>query len=435
MKRRNFIKKIGLASAGAFSAPYILPGGRLFAQTGARKANHVVYCLFAGGVRNLEALQKSEGNLMPNIIPGNEAISQDLLGSISPLPDPFALPLQNFGTLFEEFRYKTGPTGHYNAHVTAITGAYTSGEINITQRPEFTTIFEYYRKHNTPEASALNAWWISNALGPFPSLNFSNYQGYGANYGANYIQPQSIISLSGYNVLGDPKQFSDLELEQSEKFRQFFDDNFSNQFTSGDAGVVNLPSDQQQIQAFITRLFEEAVRGDFVNPWNLPPGGFMNGDMTNIFFAEKVIEEFKPELTLVNMQDVDVCHNDFSSYCNNLRKSDYALAHLWDFIQKTPGMANDTILIAAPEHGRNLEANTVIDQNGRFAIDHTNTPVSREIFCLAVGPQGTVKQNQSIKQETGESIDIVPTIANILGFDTDIPAGMLQGRVLEEAFV
>jgi len=137
----------------------------------------------------------------------------------------------------------------------------------------------------------------------------------------------------------------------------------------------------------------------------------------------------------VNMQDVDVCHNDFSSYCNNLTKSDYALAHLWDFIQKTPGMANDTILIAAPEHGRNLETNTVIDQNGRFAIDHTNTPVSREIFCLLVGPQGAVKQNQSINQETGESIDIVPTIANILGFDTDIPAGMLQGRVLEEAFV
>ncbi|MCZ6521475.1 MAG: hypothetical protein O6848_08285 [Bacteroidetes bacterium] len=435
MKRRNFIRKIGLASAGAFSAPYILPGGRLFAQTGARKVNHVVFCLFAGGVRNLEALKKSEGNLMPNIIPGSEAISQDLLGSLSPLPDPFSLPLQNFGTLFKEFRYKTGPTGHYNAHATAVTGVYSSAEINITQRPDFPTIFEYYRKHNIPESTALNAWWISNALGPFPSLNFSNYQGYGANYGANYIQPQSIISQSGFNVLGDPKEFSDMELQQADKFRGFFDDNFSNQFTPGDAGVINTSKDQQRIQDFITRLFEEAVRGAFVNPWNLPPGGNMSGDMTNIFFTEKVIEEFKPELTVVNMQDVDVCHNDFSSYCNNLRKSDYALAHLWDFIQKIPGMANDTILIAAPEHGRNLETNTVIDENGRFAIDHTNTPVSREIFCLILGPQGVVKQNQGINQELGESIDIVPTIANILGFDTDISAGLLQGSVLEGAFV
>jgi len=46
-----------------------------------------------------------------------------------------------------------------------------------------------------------------------------------------------------------------------------------------------------------------------------------------------------------------------------------------------------------------------------------------------------VKQNQGINQELGESIDIVPTIANILGFDTDISAGLLQGSVLEGAFV
>ena len=40
-----------------------------------------------------------------------------------------------------------------------------------------------------------------------------------------------------------------------------------------------------------------------------------------------------------------------------------------------------------------------------------------------------------ISQVAGESIDIAPTVANVLGFDQEIPAGMLQGRVLEEAFV
>ena len=62
MKRRAFIKGMGLAAAGAFAAPYILPSGRLFAATGARKANHVVFCLFAGGVRNLESVQMQDGN-------------------------------------------------------------------------------------------------------------------------------------------------------------------------------------------------------------------------------------------------------------------------------------------------------------------------------------------------------------------------------------
>ena len=37
--------------------------------------------------------------------------------------------------------------------------------------------------------------------------------------------------------------------------------------------------------------------------------------------------------------------------------------------------------------------------------------------------------------KSGESVDIVPTIANILGFDTDIPAGLLDGKVLSDVFV
>ena len=52
MKRRDFIKKTALTAATAIAAPYILPTGRLFAATGARVVNHVVYVLFAGGIRN-----------------------------------------------------------------------------------------------------------------------------------------------------------------------------------------------------------------------------------------------------------------------------------------------------------------------------------------------------------------------------------------------
>lgn len=422
-----------MTALGAASAPYILPSGRLFAQTGARKVNHVVFCLFAGGVRNLEAMHKTEGNLMPNVIPGSEPISQDLLGSITALPDPFEAPLSSFGTLLKEFRYISGPTGHYNAHATALTGVYSNADVNIRLRPEFPTVFEYYRKHSSPMKSALNAWWISNSLGPFPALNFSNYSGYGAGYGANYIQPTALISGQGYGALGNPKQFNQSELDEASMFRQFADDNFATQFQAGDAGVINEQDGTLKIQNFINRMFQEAVAGQHNNPWNIP-SGFMSNDMMNIFYAEKVIEEFQPELTVVNMQNVDVCHNNFSRYVNNLRLADYALGHLWDFIQSAPGMSNDTILIAVPEHGRNLETNTIMDENGRFAIDHTNTETARQIFCLVAGPNGVVNQNSVINQPLGQSIDLVPTISNILGFDQEIPGGMLQGRVLEEVF-
>ena len=38
MKRRKFIRNLGLGTAVTIGAPYLLPSGRLFAATGSRKA-------------------------------------------------------------------------------------------------------------------------------------------------------------------------------------------------------------------------------------------------------------------------------------------------------------------------------------------------------------------------------------------------------------
>ncbi|MBL0047449.1 MAG: alkaline phosphatase family protein [Bacteroidetes bacterium] len=434
--RRSFIKKAGLLSAGAFVAPYILPSGRLFAATGIRRANHVVFCLFAGGVRNLETIQKAEGNLMPYTLSGTEAISSDILAGMSPLPAPIGNPLQLSGTLFKDFRYKSGPTGHFNGHTTAITGVYTDNDLDIKTNPQYPTVFEYYRKHNSPSQTALNAWWISNALGPYPALNFSKDSNYGALYGGNHIQPAAIIG-SGYDALGHPKVFSSAQASAAKSMRSFLDNNFANQTKAADAGVTNGESDAVKIETFIQQSFVDAASGLYNNPWNL--GASMNNDMYNIFFAEKIMQQFKPELMVVNMQDVDIAHSNFTEYCNNMRKADYALTHLWNTIQSTPGMANDTVLIVAPEHGRNLTHNSIVDNFGRYALDHTNDQTSREIFCLVLGPPGKVKTNTVFANPSGigESIDIVPTIADVLGFYNDIPMSYRSrmGSPLTQAFI
>lgn len=431
MKRRSFITKAATATAGAMVLPYILPSGRLFAATGTRIVDHVVFCLFAGGVRNLESMQKVDGNLMPNTLLGNESISSDIASAIPSLGTIGSQRLQEQGTLFREFRFAQGPTGHFSGHSTALTGVYNLVDINIRTRPQSPTIFEYYRKHTDPSTSALNAWWISNSLGPYPALNFSSHPDYGALYGANFIQPASIINQTSYNVLGNPKAFAASEREKVAQMRAFFDENFAGQVNLADAGVFNPESDAAQIDSFIQTAFAEANSGVYNNPWGT---GFMTGDMMNMFAAEKIMQRFTPELMVVNMQDVDVCHGNFTQYAAALRVADYALAHLWQTIQSTPGMANNTILIAAPEHGRNLQPNTVVDQYGRYAIDHTSDATSREIFCLVVGPTGKVVQNQNITQQMGESIDIVPTIAKILGFHDQV-GGMLPGQPLNQAFV
>ena len=433
--RRDFLKKAALGTVGAFLAPTILPSGRLFAATGARKANHVVFCLFAGGVRQLESVQMADGNMMRWTLNGSAPISGDIIGGMSPLPLPTGLALQNYGTLFKEFRYNNGPTGHVSGHHTAITGVYNANDLNINLPPTSPTVFEYYRKHNTPSMSALNAWWISDSLGPYPSLNFSSDSNYGALYGANYIQPATLLSQSGFNALGNPKTFTSAQKTAVAGIRTILDKTFGHTYSTGDAGIINTDIDRSSLETYISSSFNDAVAGLYNDPWGIG-AQYMNNDMFNIFIAEKVLQQFKPELLVVNMQGVDVCHFNFTNYCDNLRKADYALAHLWNTIQSTPGLMNDTILIAVPEHGRNATANTVIDSFGRYAVDHTGEQMSREIFCLVLGPAGVVK-NQVISTVEGESIDVVPTVADILGFYNDIPSNYRNsmGAPLLQAFV
>ena len=384
-------------------------------------------------VRNLEAMHKVDGNLMPYTLSGSETISSDIAPGIQFVPTPTGQPLQTFGTLFREFRYAQGPTGHVNAHNTAVTGHYNNTSLNLLARPGNPTVFEYYRKHTSPSQSALDAWWITNQLGAYPDLNYSDYPGYGPAYGANFIAPSSFVSNDSYSVLGNPRPFDTNDKENILKMREFFNKNFAEASGAFEIGISHSTEDADRLEQFLQGALSDSVSGLYNDPWSL--GTIMNNDMFNLFFAEKVIEEFQPELLIANMFSVDVCHNNFTSYCNNLQKADYALAHLWNTIQSTPGMANDTVLIAAPEHGRNLDPNTLIDPYGRYALDHTGDASSREIFCLVLGPPGVVIQNQLIDTVQGESIDIVPTIAHILGFDTEIPGGMLPGTVLNQAFI
>src|SRR5258706_7341726 len=99
MDRKTFIKSAALTAAGSMVVPYLLPSGRLFAATGSRRVNHVVFCLFAGGVRNIESMQKADGNLMTNTLNGTESISPDIAGSMSPLAQLASTRLQSMGTL------------------------------------------------------------------------------------------------------------------------------------------------------------------------------------------------------------------------------------------------------------------------------------------------------------------------------------------------
>ena len=292
------------------------------------------------------------------------------------------------------------------------------------------TVFELYRKHNSPVHAARNAWWISHSNNLYPLLNHSSHPDYGLNYAANQIAPNPFFGWDVSTNLRHELEFTDQKASTIKDLQAYMDSNFKKTY-SLNSGVINSADDREEMVAWMTEMQNKRVTGQLNNPWSIP--SWMSGDQYNVFFAEELIKKFQPELTVVNLFNVDVAHENFSAYCNALNRADYAVAHLWDTIQSTPGMKDDTVLIVMPEIGRNLNANSIIDQNGRAALDHTNgDPMARDVFCMVIGLDGVVNQD-SVNTDLGATVDVVPTIADILGFRQDIDVS-LPGNVLQSAF-
>ena len=427
MKRRKFIQNTVIGSAAAFSIPYILPTGRLFAQTGTKLADHVVFVAFAGGVRQQESvLQRylddsqeypSPGNIMYNMFNGAPPVDKIVYGTTqivqgdTPIPQILSQTLEAQGTLFREIN--SSFVGHYGGLNTLLTGNYLYSQ-GLRNKPTMPTIFEYLRRHTGEKAT--KTWYIGNGIGnSIPLLDYSTHPEYGSQYGANFLAPTITFGEDGEKHLKNAKIYHpEDELSPMYKMKYFLDNVWYSQGKTLPS-IGNTEEEKADIKQFIRDMFDKKDAGTIAFP---PTGG---GDNATIGYACEVIKRFKPTLTVVYLSSVDSCHSNFSSYLRNLHAADHGTAHLWDFIQtQVPEMAGNTAMIVMPEHGRNDEPNGIVDANAFLAYDHSDLN-SRRIFGLMVGPN--IDTNLSVGSESnqiGDIVNVAPTIAEILGFKNDI---------------
>jgi hypothetical protein len=441
MKRRSFLKKAAMTAAGSIAFPYILPSGRLFASGGGPPmADHVVFVLFAGGVRQQEAVEKRylaesqgldiEGNIMYNMLTGMPPELKIVYGTTTPDGQPGGLPispilqtpLDQQGTLFKEVRYSSGGTGHFTGLSTGVSGYYGATQ-GLQQRPLHPTIFEYARRHAGLKAT--DVWFIGNGIGnSTPLLNHSDHRDYGWEYGANFFAPNITFGEEGEEHLKGFKVFHpEEELDPITKMRFFLNQNFL-QNGGRIPHLNNTEEEKEDIKAFIREVFSRQEAGQVL----FPPVND-NGDLSTLGYATEILRYFKPKVTVVNMSAVDSCHSSYTNYLQALHRADHGVGFLWNYIQtQVPEMSGNTIMIVMPEHGRNLEPNGIMDENDWLAYDHDSDPNSRRIFTLMVGPgiDGGLEIG-SEANPVGDAADVVPTIAEILGIKNDvINAGLLQ---------
>ncbi|MFT4523606.1 MAG: hypothetical protein ACI8ZN_002561 [Bacteroidia bacterium] len=435
MKRRSFIKKAALAGA-ASTFPYILPSGRLFAKTNAELAEHVVYVLFAGGVRQQEAVLQRylsdsqglniEGNIMYNMLNGSNPDRKIVYGTTPsgdpdgslPIPQLLSSTLQSQGLLMPEVEAVNG--GHYGGLTSLLTGNRATAQ-GLKVRPIYPTIFEYLRRHRGFKAS--DAWFVGSGIGnSFPLLNSSNHPNYGTGYGANFVAPSITFGSEGEDVLSNAKIYHPLEeLEPTAKMRAFLNNSF--RIKNGDVdGIRNDEGEKADIKTFIRDMFNKKQSNSIAAP---PISD--NSDLRTVGHAAEVLKYFKPKILVVNLTAVDGCHANFTGYLKSLHRADHAVGWLWNYIQtEIPQMAGNTILMTSPECGRNEKPNPIQDSNDWYAFDHSGDYNTSRVFTMMAGPN--VPQNMILGADgnrIGRTTDNVLTIAEIFGIKDAVKASGL----------
>jgi hypothetical protein len=421
--------------------PYVLPSGLLGTLTKPPLSEYVVFVLFAGGVRQQEAVlqrylaegqnEDIEGNIMYNMLAGAPPVDKiaygkddtvnNIIGGI-PINPILQTPLDQLGTLFPEVRFSKGGAGHFNGLSTGISGNYyiTQG---LRQRPLSPTIFEYLRRYGGFKAT--DCWYVSVGItGSRSLLNYSAHADYGRPYGGNFIAPTVTFGTPGMKNYQDFKNYHpDTEWQTILEMREFLNQNFA-QPGLEIAHLYNDVNEEDNIKEFVKSTFEKVTNGSVI----LPPVND-NNDLKTVGYAVEVLNWFKPKLMVVDMTAIDVCHGDYTSYLKNLHRADHGVGFLWREIQRIPEMAGKTTLLVMPEHGRDLDHNPIKDDNDWYSYDHSgNNENTRRIFSLMVGPgiDGGLRVGAP-DNPIGDASDIVPTIADLFGLkDIVASKGLLE---------
>ena len=203
--------------------------------------------------------------------------------------------------------------------------------------------------------------------------------------------------------------------------KNFLDQSFAltkDQITS----ISNTDEERTRIKDFIKSVFAKQQSGQLA----MPPVTD-TGDAINMMYAAEVLREFKPKMLAVNISGVDSCHSNFTGYLQSLHRADHITGWLWQFIQNNiPEMSGNTIMIVAPECGRNENPNPILDQNDWVSYDHSDANALR-VWSLMVGKGVPNMRVGSAAQSVGRLTDIVPTIADIFGIlDPVTQAGLID---------
>jgi hypothetical protein len=415
------------------------------------KAKHIVVVGIGGGLRLQESLGMAEGATMPNLLgtvplisgfgdsAGAPRLAPEYLASMPAIvtPAPLQTPLYTQGALVTNLRYAEGAPGHLQGQACLVSGAYNNIENRGDAHAPAPTLFELHRRQSN--APATDAWYVSEVGGFYRALQSSANPSFGPEFGGAFLSPPSVMTplvpilASGERQLqyGRPlptvRNDAD-ERAASARLRAILDDRFPQYPADGTPRTT--PAENQAIEAHLAGYYADATyTAYYPNTLGIGvmQGGQLSstGDAITVYHAEQILAKFKPTVLAMTLLDIDQCHMDFNGYLQGQMLADACVRHLWETIQSTDGLRDETALFILPEHGRHLFHNGQNpDSLGRSGIDHgQGDDGDRNVWLLALGPDFqpglfsptgvTQDQRSSGRYET---IDMTMTAATLLGY-------------------
>ncbi len=338
------------------------------------RGSKAVVVTFGGGARDDETFMPDGVQNIPHLL--NELIPQ--------------------ATFFTQVVNK-GILGHYVATASIATGVYETFNNFAAVSPGNPTIFEYFRKDRKRPAS--DAWVVAPSNG-FSRIGESGHKLYGAGLGAGVILPKRLLSAALSTGAG------------KERYAHLLRDNYETPLYAPSLTGRQIELDQM---GDVLKLSVE----DFATHAR----SLASPDEMSVYIAKHLMRQFSPSLLWITLHDIDIAHSGtFSLYIDGIKRSDRLCAELWRTIQNLPEYANKTSMFILPDFGR--DSDMASGGNG-FQHHRTGDATSRTTWMLALGPG--IRQNAVVDRPI-ESIDLVPTIGALLGFD----ARYSQGKPVPE---
>jgi hypothetical protein len=352
-------------------------------------------------------------------------------------------------------RYAEGAPGHLQGQACLVSGAYNNIENRADAHAPAPTLFELHRRQSN--APATDAWYVSEVGGFYRALQASDNESFGPEFGGAFLSPPAVMSplvpilVSGERELqyGKPLPVvrnDPAERAATDRLRGLLDVHYPQYPADGNARTT--PSENQLIEAHLAGFYADGTYKAYYPDTlgiGVMSGGQVRstGDAITVYHAEQILAKFQPTVLAMTLLDIDQCHMDFNGYLQGQIIADACVRHLWEMIQSTDGLRDQTALFILPEHGRHLFHNGQNpDSYGRSGIDHgQGDDGDRNVWMLALGPdfQPGVISPTGITQDQRtsgrwETIDMTMTAATLLGYG-DVMTTALQREMMRPGLV